>query len=194
MTNRIRELREAKGLSQGDLGLRIGLGKWDISRIENGKTQLKLETAKKVAAALDVSIAEVLDIDDDGGPPSGFAEDLAVYDARPGDPFAGLAADNRYLMTATSNVLDLARIDAGDVLVVDGSAAICKSPPPLAAVRVQYHPDPDRPEHAVTLLRQFVPPRLVITNCSSGNGRSLDLERDDAQILGVVVSVHRKLG
>jgi len=173
------------------------MGKWDVSRLERGKTQLKLDVAQRVAKALDVSIAEVLGVAEaDAGPgATGFSDDMVAYDAGRGDPFAPLATDNRYLMQATSDCLDLAGIHMGDVLVADGSAEACERPPPLAAVRVQFHPDPvNQPGLAYTLLRQFLPPRLVVTNSSKLNAPTIDLEKDDAQILAVIVSVHRKLG
>lgn len=177
----------------------IGLDKWDVSRLEVGKTQLKLDVANRIADALGVSLSEVLAIEDGGRTTilpragSGMAEDLAPYDGGPNDPFMRLVEDNTYPLLVQTDALDLAGIRRGDVVIVDGSAAICERPPPLAAVRVQYHPDPNNPERAVTLLRQYVPPRLVITNSSVRNERSLDIDIDDAQILGVVRSSHRAL-
>ena len=45
----------------------------------------------------------------------------------------------------------------------------------------------------VTLLRQFVPPRLLITNSSVANQPSIDMDKEDAHIVGVVISIHRDL-
>lgn len=195
MENRIRELREARGWSQVYLGSLIGMGKSDVSRLENGKTQLKLDVAKRIADALDVSIAEVLALETDASAPhGGFAEsNVEPYTPAPGDPFAGLQGENRYLMIAKDDALDCIGINAGDVLIVDDSPAACTNPPPLAAVRVQYHPDLSNPAKAISLLRQFIPPALAITNSSKGNSRSIDLSTEDAQILGVVKSTHRAL-
>lgn len=170
------------------------MGKWDVSRLETGATQLKLDVAQRIAKALNVSLADVVGVTNGDKPPAGFSDDMVPYEAGPSDPFARLAGDNRYLMQATSDCLDLAGISKGDVLVADGSEAACRKPPALAAVRVQYHPDPNDPMHAVTLLRQFLPPRLVITNSSRENAPALDLSTDDAQILAVIISVHRRLG
>lgn len=194
MENRIRELRELRGLSQADLGARVGLGKWDVSRLENGKTQLKLEMAQRIAEALDVTIAEVLALDHDRVSSGGFAEtNLEEYVAEPGDPFAALKGEHRYLMRAKDDALDKIGIARGDVLVVDDSKEFCEKPPAMRAVRVQFHPDPARPSYAVTLLRQYVPPSMLITNSSRISAPQIDMDKEDAQILGVVVSTHRAL-
>src|SRR5258708_32298037 len=49
----VRELREAKELSQGDIENRTGLLRCYISRIENGDTVPALETLEKLARALE---------------------------------------------------------------------------------------------------------------------------------------------
>jgi transcriptional regulator with XRE-family HTH domain len=51
---RLRELREAKGLSQGDIEKRSGLLRSYISRVEGGYTAPSLATLEKFAKALEV--------------------------------------------------------------------------------------------------------------------------------------------
>ncbi len=51
---RLRELREAKKLSQGDVEHRTGLLRCYISRVENGHTVPNIETLEKYARALEV--------------------------------------------------------------------------------------------------------------------------------------------
>jgi transcriptional regulator with XRE-family HTH domain len=51
---RLRELREAKGLSQGDIERRSGLLRSYISRVEGGYTAPSLATLEKFAKALEV--------------------------------------------------------------------------------------------------------------------------------------------
>jgi len=51
---RLRELREAKKLSQGDIEKRTGLLRCYSSRVENGHTVPNLETLEKYARALEV--------------------------------------------------------------------------------------------------------------------------------------------
>ena len=52
----VRELREAKELSQGDIENRTGLLRCYISQIENGDTLPTLETLEKLARALEVPL------------------------------------------------------------------------------------------------------------------------------------------
>jgi transcriptional regulator with XRE-family HTH domain len=57
--DRLRELREAKKLSQGHIEKRIGLRGCYISHIENGHT-IPIETLEKVARALGIPIYQLL--------------------------------------------------------------------------------------------------------------------------------------
>ena len=52
--NRLKELRESKELSQGDIEKRCGLLRCYISRVENGHTVPSVETLEKMARALEV--------------------------------------------------------------------------------------------------------------------------------------------
>jgi len=54
MCDRLRVLREAKKLSQGDIEKRTGLLRCYISRVENGHTVPTVETLEKMARALEV--------------------------------------------------------------------------------------------------------------------------------------------
>lgn len=51
---RLRELREQKNLSQGDIEKRTGLLRCYISRVENGHTVPAIETLEKCARALEI--------------------------------------------------------------------------------------------------------------------------------------------
>ena len=53
---KLRELREAKNLSQGDVEKRTGLLRCYTSRVENGYTVPTIETLEKYASALEVPI------------------------------------------------------------------------------------------------------------------------------------------
>jgi transcriptional regulator with XRE-family HTH domain len=54
--DRLRELREGKSLSQGDIEKRTGLLRCYISRVENGHTVPAIETLEKMARALEVPL------------------------------------------------------------------------------------------------------------------------------------------
>jgi transcriptional regulator with XRE-family HTH domain len=56
MGTRLRELREAKRYSQGDIEKRTGLLRCYISRVECGYTEPKIGTLEKWAKALDLEL------------------------------------------------------------------------------------------------------------------------------------------
>jgi transcriptional regulator with XRE-family HTH domain len=56
---RIREMRERRRLSQGDIEERTGMLRCYISRVENGHTVPSLETLEKFAGALDVPLYQL---------------------------------------------------------------------------------------------------------------------------------------
>ena len=58
ISDRLRQLREDKKLSQGDIEKRTGLLRCYISRVENGHTVPSLETLAKIAEAMDISLAD----------------------------------------------------------------------------------------------------------------------------------------
>lgn len=57
--DRLRELREGKNLSQGDIEKRTGLLRCYISRVENGHTVPAIETLEKLARALEVPLYQL---------------------------------------------------------------------------------------------------------------------------------------
>jgi transcriptional regulator with XRE-family HTH domain len=59
IADRLRELRESKKLSQGDIEKRTGLLRCYISRVENGHTVPAIETLEKMARALEVPLYQL---------------------------------------------------------------------------------------------------------------------------------------
>jgi len=57
--DRLRELREEKKLSQGDIEKRTGLLRCYISRVENGHTVPAVETLEKFARALEIPMYQL---------------------------------------------------------------------------------------------------------------------------------------
>jgi transcriptional regulator with XRE-family HTH domain len=57
--DRLRELREQKKLSQGDIEKRTGLLRCYISRVENGHTVPAIETLEKLARAFEVPMYQL---------------------------------------------------------------------------------------------------------------------------------------
>lgn len=59
IADRLREIREKKKLSQGEVEKRTGLLRSYLSRVENGHTVPTIETLEKMACALEVPLFEL---------------------------------------------------------------------------------------------------------------------------------------
>jgi transcriptional regulator with XRE-family HTH domain len=57
--DRLREMREEKKLSQGDIEKRTGLLRCYISRVENGHTVPAIETLEKLTRALEIPLYQL---------------------------------------------------------------------------------------------------------------------------------------
>nr|WP_278846643.1 helix-turn-helix transcriptional regulator [Limosilactobacillus mucosae] len=80
VTNRIRDLREKKGLSQSALGKQIGVSQQSINNYENGRREPKLKTCQKLADYFGVSVQYLLGLDSDTNQTKGEL-DLALAQA-----------------------------------------------------------------------------------------------------------------
>lgn len=58
---RVRQLREAKGISQEQLGFDVGLHRTYIGQIERAEKNITLKNIEKIAKHLDVNISELMD-------------------------------------------------------------------------------------------------------------------------------------
>lgn len=58
---KIKELRKEKGFSQDELAERSGLNRPYISGIEQGKRNVSLEVIEKLAKALELKMAKLID-------------------------------------------------------------------------------------------------------------------------------------
>ena len=56
---RLREVRQAKGLSQEELAFRAGLHRTYVSSAERGKRNVGLVNVEKLAQALDIDICDL---------------------------------------------------------------------------------------------------------------------------------------
>jgi len=93
---RIREIRQRKGLSQGDIEKSAGLLRCYTSRVENGHTVPSLETLERFAAALGIPLYEFFYRQEEGAEtphltPRKTLEELAAFPGREG-------ADARFLL------------------------------------------------------------------------------------------------
>jgi XRE family transcriptional regulator, regulator of sulfur utilization len=63
---RIRALRDGMGLSLRDLARRSGVSAPMLSQVERGETSPTLNVAERIAAGLDLSLSQLLRLDEDG--------------------------------------------------------------------------------------------------------------------------------
>ena len=91
--NRLRELRESKKLSQGDVEKRTGLLRCYISRVENGHTVPAIETLEKMARAFEVPLYQLFY--DGEEPPS--LPNLLKQKSSNDDAWGSSGKDARYL-------------------------------------------------------------------------------------------------
>lgn len=84
---RIRQIREKKGLSQGDIERVTGLLRCYTSRVENGHTVPSIETIEKFASAFEIPMYQLFYSGEEGsarpdlGPPKSL-EELAEGDSK----------------------------------------------------------------------------------------------------------------
>ena len=61
MNNRLRELRDARGWSQGELAERLEVSRQTVNALETGKYDPSLPLAFRIARLFDLSIEEIFD-------------------------------------------------------------------------------------------------------------------------------------
>jgi transcriptional regulator with XRE-family HTH domain len=81
---RLRQLREQKQLSQGDIEERTGLLRCYVSRVENGHTVPSLETLERFAGVLDVPLYQLF-FSGDETPPTPNLTPRRTLDEMTGD-------------------------------------------------------------------------------------------------------------
>jgi transcriptional regulator with XRE-family HTH domain len=160
-----------------------------VSRLEIGATELSVEAARLFAHALGVPLSHLLGEHEAEQPRIG--NDLAPAVLDPTDPLAALRSATCELWTVTSNVLDRANMPPGTLLQVGTSRAAIARVRQLQAVVVRLHA-PQGFVEPVMLLRQFVPPRLLIANSSDMKIANIDMDELDARIIGVVEGFYQR--
>ncbi|HKS95925.1 MAG TPA: helix-turn-helix transcriptional regulator [Terriglobia bacterium] len=111
---RIRQLREQKRLSQGDIEETTGLLRCYVSRVENGHTVPSLETLERFAAALDVPVYQFFYTGEDPPKTPRLTERRTLEELAEEDGSAG--TDARFLLKLKNFVSRIAESDR-DVLL-----------------------------------------------------------------------------
>ncbi len=198
--NRIRELRHAKGLTVAVLAERAGISHGYLTRVENGKRGLSVELAEQLAMALDTDAQTVLGLGKTSGTVSketpnaltGLSEDAVPFVPGPGDLPAPRLRTNVDEWQVTTDCLDQIGILPGDVVQVDVSIEAVENLKPLQSVMAQvYHPDFPAVLTATTVMRQFVPPNLLVLNSSKRDELPLRLDSERVAVKGVIIGSRR---
>lgn len=74
LAERLRQFREVKSLSQGDMEQRTGLRRCYISRVENGHTVPSVETLEKMARGLEIPLYQLFYDGNEKPPKEGVPE------------------------------------------------------------------------------------------------------------------------
>ena len=98
--DRLRDIREQKMLSQGDIEKRTGLLRCYISRVENGHTVPAIETLEKLARALEIPLYQLFYEGEE--PPK--LPNLSTREASVENAWGSSGKDARYLSQASPSV------------------------------------------------------------------------------------------
>ena len=185
VTNRIKELREAHEppLTAADLAQEVDTSQAQISRLENGKRELTEDWMRRIAKALDVEPADLLEtatfvnLDNEVEPYIGTISDAVA---------SAIRASDLTVLRVTGKHLENLGISKGYEAVFNTSQAMIGSMKTgdIALVKVTRLSD----GRSAKIIRQFVSPSILITN---RRGRNVTINmsepRFQIQILGVLV-------
>ncbi|WP_024276013.1 helix-turn-helix transcriptional regulator [Hyphomicrobium sp. 802] len=184
--NGLKKLRKKHGLTLEELAEKLGASHSHVQRVETRQTALTMKFAKRIADVLNEDLADVLALDEGKGV-NGPASVPGPSDAIPfkDSKYAGLvtpAKGNPPLerWRILRPVLDKAGVPNGAIAFVDTSVRAAMVVKPLLCVLASI------PDSEQIIARQFVPPGLLITNTTGTNEPSLDIEKGEAKIIGVI--------
>ena len=174
--NRIREIREAAGLTRAKLAEMAGTTENTIWRLEDNRIKLTHEWMTVLAEALQCTPADLIanvvmaEIDHD-------VEEVAADAVT-----TAIAARNLRVYKVIGRSVLHAGIKPGDLITVDESRAAIDQIKGLDVVLVAIGPDRNK------VLRQFVPPGMLITNRGGANlAISLSDPTVTPEVIGVVL-------
>lgn len=191
-------LRKKRRWTQDLLAEKAQISQGHYARIEAGKRGLSMSNAEKIADALGVDVTEVLGlrnaVERHQQPASGLAEDAEPYEANVNErvAFAPRRGENIDPWRVRTAALDQIGIMPGDIVLVDLSSDAVEQVKPLQAVIAQRYYGEDLGK-AETMLRQFIPPAMLVTNSETMREMPLSLTDDDVHIKGVIIAIHRPM-
>ena len=165
-----------------------------LSKIQRGTRALTDDIRADILATLRHLGHELEpeDLDTPFAPPrSGLHEEISPWEPPGTHPLKKIKLPlQQFIWEMRVNILDEIGIHAGDLVIFDMSPKAFENLQPMDVVILQKYGQTARDTQ--TLVRQYIPPNLFITNSARNNRPALHYLRDDVQIKGVWVSVHRQ--
>ena len=187
--NRVKLLRKQLGWTQTQLGTQIGVRKETIYKIEARLQGITEGQAHALANVFGIKIDDLYEPGNEHAP--GLAEEAA--------PFKPLAAsfearipleENQSWYRVKKSYLDQLNYVDGDQIIIDISRGAMNNLHIGDVVIANKYPE--KGTGAETIVRQFIPPSLLITNSLSKNQPILNTRVDKVTILGIVVWPRRR--
>lgn len=196
--DRLKRLREEKGLSQKELADLIGTSNQQISRLEKGQVRLNTDWMHRLADALSIDPAVFLmEVASESHAPetaTGFAESAELFAFTPPP-----AEKSRYdkivdalypgnhpgaaLFAVKSRALDLAGLPPESFVIVDLNLI---TPTPGQIVCLQLYDWKD--ETAQTILRIYEPPYLLARSTDPAYAHPYRYDQENVTIKGTVIA------
>lgn len=176
--NRIREIREAAGLSVDDLGERCMTSGTQIRRLETGARRLTEDWMTKIGRALDCAPADLMT-------PSTLTvldSDVALASIAHGGVAEAMARKGLVVYNVTNSLLTSIGIHANDIITVDNGSDAIKAIDNGDVVLVEIS------QERTLVLRQYLKPGLLTTN-KTGTNSAIQMGDNlpDVRIVGVVL-------
>ncbi len=157
-----------------------GISAPHLSRVEGGERFLRHVKLQRVATALGVKPSEL-------GPPEEVSNDLAPYAPPKGSALAtAIEGTSQRIYRVLTNVVSEINITAGIPVIVDCSESALKNLVTGQCIVASYRPSKDSSEFLI--LRQYIAPKLLITNSLIEEARPLHLSKGGVRIIGVVLT------
>ena len=157
-----------------------------ISKIERGEQAITVEQMLAFSRIFNVDPSVFAQCEPETQPAARFAEEAEPF-APPPDSFEAQLAlkETQSWYRIVDSRLEEIGLMSGDAVIIDiGKAAMSGVVIGDVVIANLYSADG---KSAETIVRQWIPPHLLITNSRNRNLPPLNIERDNVSLLGVVV-------
>lgn len=176
--NRIREIREAAGLSSDELAEMVGTTGATIRRLETGARELTWTWMQKISEALKVTPGDLIAT----AATAEIASEVEGVTSKdvPSSVAHAMAVRGMHVYKVLTRSVINAGIAPGDIITVDESEAGIAAVRGLDIVIAEIGPERTR------VIRQYVPPGILIQN---RGGSVIGLSLEDPLLSPVIVGV-----